>query len=143
MSLCTVVATSVAQREMCAAKLKDGLFLGDYETAHDLEFVAANKITRIINCAGREVGNAFERSGADSLPQVVFQFEHALSFVVCVRAGVQYLTYTWPESGNVIIFDDSNRYGSTAAGTATWGVIGRLLWLAGCLMKSLASSKRR
>jgi hypothetical protein len=75
-----------------AAKLKDGLFLGDFETAQDMEFILANKvrrrsdsmpvsvvklffmaalhlparlwlclvaslpqITRIINCAGREV----------------------------------------------------------------------------------------
>lgn len=46
-----------------AAKLKDGLFLGDFETAQDLEFIIANKITRIINCAGREISNAWERSG--------------------------------------------------------------------------------
>ncbi len=44
-----------------AAKLKDGLFLGDFETAQDMEFIMANKITRVINCAGREVGNAWER----------------------------------------------------------------------------------
>ena len=68
-----------------AAKLKDGVFLGDFETAQDQEFIVANKITRIINCAGREVGNVYERVG-----------------------GIKYLTYTWPESGNCIIFDDSN-----------------------------------
>jgi hypothetical protein len=42
-----------------AAKLKDGVFLGDYECAQDLEFVLANKITHIICCAGREVRAAF------------------------------------------------------------------------------------
>jgi hypothetical protein len=44
----------------------------------------ANKITRIINCAGREIPNAWERS------------------------GVRYLTFYWPEAGNCIIFDDTN-----------------------------------
>ncbi len=67
-----------------AAKLKDGLFLGDFETAQDMEFIMANKITRIINCAGREVGNMWDRS------------------------GVKYLTYFWPETGNCVIFDESN-----------------------------------
>lgn len=67
-----------------AAKLKDGLFLGDFEAAQDLDFVLANKITHVINCAGREVANAFE------------------------RAGVRYLTYFWPESGNCIVFDEAN-----------------------------------
>jgi protein-tyrosine phosphatase len=57
---------------------------GDFEAAQDLEFIVANKITRIINCAGREVANGWERS------------------------GIRYLTYYWPESGNCIIFDESN-----------------------------------
>ncbi len=67
-----------------AAKLKDGVFLGDFESAQDLEFIVANKITRIINCAGREVANGWERS------------------------GIRYLTYYWPEAGNVVIFDENN-----------------------------------
>lgn len=67
-----------------AAKLKDGVFLGDYEAAQDLEFIVANKITRIINCAGREIANGWERS------------------------GIRYLTYYWPESGNCVIFDETN-----------------------------------
>jgi hypothetical protein len=57
---------------------------GDFETAQDLEFIIANKITRIINCAGREIANAWERS------------------------GIRYLTFFWPEAGNCVIFDDSN-----------------------------------
>jgi protein-tyrosine phosphatase len=60
------------------------LIAGDFESAQDLEFIVANKITRIINCAGREVANAWERS------------------------GIRYLTYYWPEAGNCIIFDESN-----------------------------------
>lgn len=46
-----------------AAKLKDGLFIGDYEAAHDYEFLMTNKITHIINCAGREVENGWESLG--------------------------------------------------------------------------------
>lgn len=53
-----------------AAKLKDGLFLGDYEAAQDLEFIVANKITRIINCSGREVPNGWERSGIRCVSQL-------------------------------------------------------------------------
>lgn len=67
-----------------AAKLKEGLFLGDYEAASDQEFLGANKITRIINCAGREVSNVWERS------------------------GIRYLTYFWPQNGNTVIFDSTN-----------------------------------
>lgn len=36
-----------------AIKIKDGLFVGDEFAAQDLEFVVANKVTRIINCAAR------------------------------------------------------------------------------------------
>jgi protein-tyrosine phosphatase len=67
-----------------AAKCKDGLFLGDMQSSQDLEFVVANKISRIINCSGREVPNGWE------------------------RGGVRYLTYYWPESGNCVIFDETN-----------------------------------
>ena len=67
-----------------AVKIKDGLFLGDELAAQDLEFILANKITHIINCAGREIANSWERS------------------------GVRYLTYYWPESGNCIVFDEAN-----------------------------------
>lgn len=57
---------------------------GDFETAQDLEFIVANKIARIVNCAGRDIANAWERS------------------------GIRYLTFYWPEAGNCVIFDDSN-----------------------------------
>lgn len=66
-----------------AVKLKDGFFLGDYEAAQDLDFISANKITRIINCAGREIGNSWERS------------------------GIRYLTYFWPENGNCSAFESN------------------------------------
>jgi len=36
-----------------AIKIKDGLFIGDEFAAQDMEFVVANKVTRIINCSGK------------------------------------------------------------------------------------------
>jgi len=71
-------------RPAMAAKLKDGLFLGDAEAAQDIDFLAANKILKIINCSGRQAPNLYE------------------------AAGVRYLTYYWPQAGNCIIFDESN-----------------------------------
>ena len=40
-----------------AVKVKDGLFLGDQYSAQDLEFLAVNKISHIVNCAGRQIKN--------------------------------------------------------------------------------------
>lgn len=56
-----------------AVKIKDGLFIGDEFAAQDLEFVVANKVTHIINCAGRQVPNHWE------------------------PIGVRYLTYLWTD----------------------------------------------
>ena len=33
-----------------ATKIVDGLFLGDLESAHDVDFLVSNKVTHIINC---------------------------------------------------------------------------------------------
>jgi hypothetical protein len=46
-----------------AIKIKDGLFIGDEMAAQDLEFVVANKVTRIINWAGRQIPNHWEPIG--------------------------------------------------------------------------------
>ena len=40
-----------------AIKIKDGLFIGDEFAAKDLEFVVANKVSRVINCCGWQVQN--------------------------------------------------------------------------------------
>eukprot|EP00921_Rhytidocystis_pertsovi_P015689 GHVQ01024918.1.p1 GENE.GHVQ01024918.1~~GHVQ01024918.1.p1 ORF type:complete len:942 (-),score=131.80 GHVQ01024918.1:462-3176(-) len=45
-----------------AVKVKDGLFLGDQYASCDTEFLAANKVTRIINCATSQVASHFEDS---------------------------------------------------------------------------------
>jgi len=46
-----------------AAKIKDGLFIGDAETSQDPEFLELNKINSLINLSGREVNNIFASHG--------------------------------------------------------------------------------
>lgn len=50
-----------------AIKVKDGLFIGDEFAAQDLEFVVANKVSNVINCAGRQVANHWEPIGVNYL----------------------------------------------------------------------------
>ena len=76
-----------------AIKIKDGLFIGDefaaqvsatrylYEIIQDLEFVMANKVTHVINCAGRQVPNHWE------------------------AIGVVYLKFNWLDQENQVLFD--------------------------------------
>eukprot|EP00347_Sterkiella_histriomuscorum_P022350 403330790 len=64
-----------------AIKIKDALFIGDEFAAQDLEFVVANKVTHIINCAGKQVPNHWE------------------------PIGVTYLTFFWFDQENQILFD--------------------------------------
>lgn len=68
-----------------AFKVKDGLFIGDEFAAQDLEFVVANKVTRIINCAFRQVPNHWE------------------------PIGVHYLSFAWFDTENQIILDNSDK----------------------------------
>ena len=42
---------------MCT-KIKDGLFIGDFESSQDIEFIETNKVTYIMNCAALECPNA-------------------------------------------------------------------------------------
>ena len=46
-----------------AAKLFDGLFLGDDATSQDPEFLELNKISNLVNLAGREVPNVYSGHG--------------------------------------------------------------------------------
>lgn len=68
-----------------AIKIKDGLFIGDSFAAKDLEFVVANKVSRVINCCGRQVQNQW------------------------TNIGVEYLTYTWLDEENQILFDSTDK----------------------------------
>jgi len=74
-----------------AVKVKDGLFIGDELAAQDLEFVVSNKVTRIINCCGRQVPNHWE------------------------SIGVVYLTYYWVDADNQVILDQRDVVGNEIA----------------------------
>lgn len=63
-----------------AIKIKDGLFIGDELASTDLEFVVANKVTHIINCAGKQIQNHWE------------------------PIGVAYLTFFWLDQDNQVSY---------------------------------------
>uniref|UniRef100_A0A7S1AMV4 Tyrosine-protein phosphatase domain-containing protein n=1 Tax=Noctiluca scintillans TaxID=2966 RepID=A0A7S1AMV4_NOCSC len=77
-----MTSTSIGSYEILGAvKVKDGLFVGDELSAQDLEFVVANKVTRVVNCCGRQVPNHWE------------------------PIGVVYLCYTWLDADDQVILD--------------------------------------
>jgi protein-tyrosine phosphatase len=68
-----------------AFKVKDGLFIGDEFAAQDLEFVVANKVSRIINCAARQVPNHWE------------------------PIGITYISFPWFDTENQVLLDTSDK----------------------------------
>ena len=62
-------------------KIKDGLFICDELGAQDLEFVVANKVTRVVNCAGTQMPNHWE------------------------PVGILYLTLNWQDDEKQTLFD--------------------------------------
>lgn len=49
-----------------ACKIFDGLFIGDAESSQDSEFIELNKISYVINTAGRQLPNLYEvREGGE------------------------------------------------------------------------------
>ena len=64
-----------------AIKIKDALFIGDELAAQDLEFVISNKVSHIVNWAGREIPNHWE------------------------PVGIEYLTFYWVDQDNQVLFD--------------------------------------
>lgn len=68
-----------------AFKVKDGLFIGDEFAAQDLEFVVANKVSRIVNCAARQVPNHWE------------------------PIGITYLSFSWLDSENQLVLDPADK----------------------------------
>ncbi|CAK83216.1 unnamed protein product (macronuclear) [Paramecium tetraurelia] len=73
-----------------AIKIKDGLFLGDQFAAQDLEFIVTNKVSRIINCASKQLPNHWESIGIvylsfpwmDNDQQVIFQQDEIINNVM-------------------------------------------------------------
>ena len=66
-----------------AAKIKDGLFIGDEENSKDPEFLDLNKISNLVNLAGKEVNNTWSSH------------------------GLVYLTYNWEDRPDFNLFDKS------------------------------------
>ncbi|GMH57516.1 hypothetical protein TL16_g02402 [Triparma laevis f. inornata] len=64
-----------------ACKIFDGLFIGDAESSQDSEFIELNKISYVINTAGRQLPNLYELH------------------------GIRYLTYPWNDSPDFQVFD--------------------------------------
>lgn len=62
-------------------KIKDGLFICDEYGAQDLEFVVANKVSRVVNTAGTQLNNFWE------------------------QIGVLYLTLNWQDDEKQTLFD--------------------------------------
>ncbi|KAH9597530.1 Dual specificity phosphatase [Trypanosoma melophagium] len=54
-------------QELIAVRVKDGIFVGNVTASQDREFIALNKITHIINCAGGELPDLFEDDGVKYL----------------------------------------------------------------------------
>jgi protein-tyrosine phosphatase len=67
-----------------AIKVKDGLFVGDEFAAQDLEFVVANKVSHVVNCAARQVPSHWE------------------------PIGVNYLSFYWLEHDSQMLFDNKD-----------------------------------
>ena len=68
-----------------AVKIKDGIFLGDQYSPQDLEFLAVNKISHIVNCAGRQLQNQW------------------------TQVGVKYLTFYWLDDDRQLLFDENDQ----------------------------------
>ncbi|CEL99781.1 unnamed protein product [Vitrella brassicaformis CCMP3155] len=74
-----------------AVNVKDGLFVGDQLSAHDIEFLLNHKVSHVVNCAGREVPNSYE------------------------SIGIQYLTYFWPDHDKQLILDNRDQVANDVA----------------------------
>ena len=88
-------------RTNMATKIIDGLFLGDLESAHDVDFLVSNKVTHIINCCGRGNGNSGRRarnSGARNGGNNGNGGGYGYNNKPWERIGIKYLVYNWSSS---------------------------------------------
>ena len=64
-------------------RLMDGLFLGDMHASGDLNFLMLNKISHLVNCAGKEIPN---KDFSDLTRETSF---------VPPSYGLKFLTFYW------------------------------------------------
>ena len=88
-------------------RLVDGLFLGNLHASGDLNFLILNKISHLVNCAGREVTN---------VDFTDVQFEQHLkdqgkssNVFKPVLGGLKFLTFYWLDDDRQLIFDEEDR----------------------------------
>ena len=68
-----------------AAKINDGLFIGDFDTSQDVEFLELNKISSLINLAGKQLPNIFASHG---IVYMTVDWEDREDFVLFPSQGV-------------------------------------------------------
>ena len=78
-------------------RLIDGLFLGDIHASSDLNFLTLNKISHLVNCAGKEMPN---KDFADLTIDPDF---------VPPTYGLKFLTFYWLDDDRQLIFDEQDR----------------------------------
>ena len=76
-----------------AAKICDGLFIGDADSSFDLDFLSMNKIANLINTSGTECPNRYSSQG----------------FV--------YLTFYWEDTESFCLFEDNESRGRSHEST--------------------------
>jgi len=84
-----------------ATKIVDGLFLGDLESAHDVDFLVSNKVTHIINCCGRggNGGSGGGRRSRNGGPRNAGNGGgYGYNNKPWERIGIKYLVYHWQSS---------------------------------------------
>lgn len=78
-------------------RLIDGLFLGDIHASNDLNFLMVNKISHLVNCAGKEMPN-----------KDFSELTNDPNFIV-PSYGLKFLTFYWLDDDRQLIFDDQDR----------------------------------
>ena len=78
-------------------RLIDGLFLGDMHASSDLNFLMLNKISHLVNCAGKEMPNK-DFSDLTNDPNFVPP-----------SYGLKFLTFYWLDDDRQLIFDEQDR----------------------------------
>ena len=77
-----------------AVRLFDGVFMGDLFASKDSQFIYMNKVTHIINCAGKEIENE----------------EHLIQTKSgSVSSPIKFLTFYWLDDDRQLIFDEDDR----------------------------------
>ena len=79
-----------------AAKIKDGLFIGDAATSQDPEFLELNKICNLVNLAGAEIPNIWAAHGEFWKSRLTADYS---------IAGLVYLTFNWENAPDFSLFD--------------------------------------